>query len=164
MILWSYRDGTSSQTVEEKSPLWRKGRGLNILQALSRVHVSPQGSQLHSMCWGYKGFLLGTCVYLCVLKSWTRLGDWTTTTTTKLSHVWHFVTPWTVAFQAPLSMGFPRQESWSGLPFPSLGDLSDPGIKPTSPALAGGFFFFFFLTTEPPGKPMSIYNYAQNLF
>ena len=50
-----------------------------------------------------------------------------------------FVTPWTVAYQAPLSMGFPRQEYWSWLPFPSPGDLPDPGIEPTS-ALAGGFF------------------------
>ena len=58
---------------------------------------------------------------------------------------------WTVARQAPLSMGFPRQEYWSGLPFPSPGDLSDPGIKSMSPALAGRFF-----TTEPPGKPHSI--------
>ena len=45
------------------------------------------------------------------------------------------VTPWTVARQVPLSMGFPRQEYWSGLPFPSAGDLPDPGIKPTSPTL-----------------------------
>ena len=59
-----------------------------------------------------------------------------------------FVTPWTVAHQASLSMGFPRQEFWSGLPFPSPGDLPDLGIKPASPALAGGFF-----TTEPSGKP-----------
>ena len=44
-------------------------------------------------------------------------------------------TPWTVARQAPLSMGFSRQEYWSGLPFPSPGDLPDPGIKPRSPAL-----------------------------
>ena len=49
-------------------------------------------------------------------------------------------TPWAAACQAPLSMGFPRQEYWSGLPFPSPGDLPDPGIEPTSPALAGGFF------------------------
>ena len=49
----------------------------------------------------------------------------------------------------PLSMGFPRQEYWSGLPFPSPGDLPNPEMKPASPALAGGFF-----TTEPPGKPM----------
>ena len=46
------------------------------------------------------------------------------------------VTLWTVAQQAPLSVGFPRQEYWSGLPFPSLGDLLDPGIKPESPSLA----------------------------
>ena len=61
-----------------------------------------------------------------------------------------FATPWTVARQAPLLMGFPRQEYWSGLPFPSPGDLPDPGIKPTSlgpPALAGGFF-----TIEPAGE------------
>ena len=56
-------------------------------------------------------------------------------------------------------MGFPRQEYWSGLPFPSPGDLSDPGIEPVSPAfpaLAGGFF-----TTEPPGKPY-VFIYTTN--
>ena len=54
------------------------------------------------------------------------------------------VTSWTVAHQAPLSMKFSRQEYWSGLPFPTQGDLPDPGIKPAylqSPALAGGFFY-----------------------
>ena len=65
-----------------------------------------------------------------------------------LNHVPLFATPWIVAYQAPPSMGFARQEYWSGLPFPSPGDLPDPGIEPTSPALAGRFF-----TTEPPGKP-----------
>ena len=59
-----------------------------------------------------------------------------------------FVTPWTIALQAPLSMGFSGQEYWSRLPFPSSGDLADPGIKPAFPALAGGF-----LTTEPPERP-----------
>ena len=54
---------------------------------------------------------------------------------------------WTVAHQAPLSMGFPRQEYWSGLPFPSPGDLPNPGIKLASPALPGKFF-----TAGPPGK------------
>ena len=58
-----------------------------------------------------------------------------------------FATPWTVACQAPLFIGFPRQECWSGLPFASPGDLPDPGIEPVSPALAGGFF-----TTGPPAK------------
>ena len=59
------------------------------------------------------------------------------------------MTPWTVAHQVPLSMGFSRQEYWSGLPFTSLEDLPevDPGIQPTSP-LAGRFF-----TTEQPGTP-----------
>ena len=52
-----------------------------------------------------------------------------------LSRVRFFATPWTVAYQAPWSMGFSRQEYWSGLPFPSPGDLSDPGIEPGSPAL-----------------------------
>ena len=59
-----------------------------------------------------------------------------------------FATPWTVACQASPSMGFSRQEYWSGLPFPSPGDLPDPGMEHRSPALAGGFF-----TSEPPGKP-----------
>ena len=57
-----------------------------------------------------------------------------------LSHVQLFATPWTVAHQAPLSMGFLRQEYWSGLPLPSPGDLPDTGIEPASPILAGGFF------------------------
>ena len=52
-----------------------------------------------------------------------------------LSRVKLFVTPWTVAYQAPLSMEFSRQEYWSGLPFPSPGDLPNPGIEPGSPAL-----------------------------
>ena len=52
-----------------------------------------------------------------------------------LRHVWLFVTPWTVAQQAPLSVEFSRQEYWSGLPCPSPGDLPNPGIKPRSPAL-----------------------------
>ena len=68
-----------------------------------------------------------------------------------LSCIQLFVTPWAVAHQAPLSMGFSRQEYWSGLSFPLPGDLPDPGIKPESLvsfALACGVF-----STEPPGKP-----------
>ena len=61
-------------------------------------------------------------------------------------------TPWTVACQVPLCMEFSRQEYWSGLPFPSPGDLSDPGIEPVSPALQADFFFF---SADPPGKPVS---------
>ena len=73
-----------------------------------------------------------------------------------LSHVWHVAVPWTVACQAPLSLGFARQEYWSGLPFPPPGDLPDPGIEPAfpvSPTLTSRFF-----ATEPPGKPISRYK------
>ena len=66
-----------------------------------------------------------------------------------LSRVRLFATPWTVAYQAPPSMGFSRQEYWSGLPFPSSGDLPDPGIEPGSPAFQADA-----LTSEPPGKPI----------
>ena len=66
-----------------------------------------------------------------------------------------FATPWTVTGLAPLSMGFPRQEYWSRLPFPTPADLPDPGIKPTSlvsPAWTGRFF-----TTAPPGNTRFIW-------
>ena len=82
------------------------------------------------------------CVFVCVCVCMSAC---------ELSHVWVFVTPWTVARQAPLSMGFSRQEYCSGLPFPSSGHLPDPGFKPASlepSALAHGFF-----TTAPTGKP-----------
>ena len=65
-----------------------------------------------------------------------------------LSRVRLFATPWTLAHQAPLSMGFSRQEYWSELPFASPGDLPNPGIEPRSPALQADA-----LTSEPPGKP-----------
>ena len=63
-----------------------------------------------------------------------------------LSRVRLFATPWTIAYKAPLSMGFSRQEYWSGLPFPSPEDLADPGVKPGSSALEADT-----LTSEPPG-------------
>ena len=68
-----------------------------------------------------------------------------------LSRVRLFATPWTVARQAPLSMGFSRQEYWSGLAFPSPGDLPNPGIEPGSPALQADA-----LSSEPPGKFSSL--------
>ena len=73
-----------------------------------------------------------------------------------LSRVQLFVAPWAVAHQAPLSMEFSRQEYWSGLSFPTPGDLPDPGIKPlslASPALAGGFFI-----THTTWKAIIIYK------
>ena len=77
-----------------------------------------------------------------------------------LSCVWLFVTPWTVACQAPLCMEFLRQEYWSGLTFPPPGDLPNPETEPSSPAssaLSGRFF-----TTEPRGKPILWYWGAFN--
>ena len=67
--------------------------------------------------------------------------------------------PWTVACQASPSMGFSNQEYWSGLPFPSPGDLPNPGIEPGSPALQADA-----LSSEPPGKPKQIVCYANKMF
>ena len=73
-----------------------------------------------------------------------------------LSRVRLFAIPWTVAYQALTPMGFSRQECWSGLPFPSPGDLPDPGIKPRSPALRADA-----LPSEPPGKPKFVQTHVQ---
>ena len=85
------------------------------------------------------------CVCRCVLSH--------------ISSVWLFMTLWTVALQAPLSMRFSRQEYWSGLPCSPPRDLPDPGIEPmslTSPALAGGL--------SPPGKPTIIITTQKSFF
>ena len=74
------------------------------------------------------------------IKSWSLKGLWDVPKVKSLSRVQLFVTPWTVGYQPPPSMGFSRQEYWSGLPFPSPGDLPDPGIKPGSPALQADTF------------------------
>ena len=81
------------------------------------------------VCWSPWG---------CKLSEWVK----------SLSCVQLFVALWTVAHQAPPSIGFSRQENWSGLPFPSPGDLPNPRIEPRSPALQADA-----LTSKPPGKP-----------
>ena len=89
---------------------------------------------------------VGQCVCVCVCVCACAC-----TRAQLLSHVQFFVTPSTVAHQAPMFWQFSRQEYWSGLPFPTPGDLPNPGIEPVlfaPSALAGGFF-----TTEPPWKP-----------
>ena len=81
-----------------------------------------------------------------------------------LSCVRLFAIPWTVAHQAPLSMGYSRQEHWSGLSFPPPGDLPDPGIKPTSlmsPALASGFLFYFIFYHCDTWKPAKEHDAIQ---
>ena len=74
---------------------------------------------------------------------------WTSEPVKLLSCVRLFAIPWSVAYQAPPSMEFSRQEYWSGLPFPSPGELPDPGIEPRSPALQADA-----LPSELPGKPL----------
>ena len=76
-----------------------------------------------------------------------------------LSRVQLFGTPWTVAHQAPPTMEFSRQEYWSGLSFPSPGDLPDPGIEPGSPALQADA-----LPSEPPGKPLITKEVINSLY
>ena len=76
----------------------------------------------------------------------------------RFSHVQLFATLWTLACQAPLSMGFSRQEYWSGWPFPSPGILPNPGIESGSPALQADA-----LTSEPPGKPTAAAVAAKSL-
>ena len=82
------------------------------------------------------------------IRNW-KSGKETMIEVKSLSRVRLFATPWTVAYQAPQSMEFSRQEYWSGLPFPSPGDLPNPGIKPGSPMLLADA-----LPSEPPGKPL----------
>ena len=90
------------------------------------------------------------CVYMCIYDLHEGATVFKITMNAcMLSCVQLFATPRTVIHQAPLLMEFSRQECWSGLPFPSPGDLPDSGIKPASPALAGRFF-----NTTPPGKPL----------
>ena len=74
-----------------------------------------------------------------------------------LSHVPLFATPGTVAYQAPPSMGFSRQEYWCGLPFPSSGDLPDPGIEPRSPTFQADAS-----TSEPPGEAPDVPDVQEN--
>ena len=76
-----------------------------------------------------------------------------------LSCVRLFATPWTVAYQGPLSMGFSRQEYWSGLPFPSPGYLPNPGIEPRSSTLQADP-----LPSEPPGKPEVVHKSLYHHF
>ena len=89
------------------------------------------------------------CVSFCCTGKWFSYSE-----VKSLSRVWLFATAWTVAYKASLSIGFSRQEYWSGLPFPSPGYLPNPGIEPRSPALQAGA-----LTSEPQGK-LYIYIYA----
>ena len=115
----------------------------------SKMH-EKNGSVFAALWWPRKvGWESGREAHkggdLCMLHVWV------------LSHVWLFVTPWTVACQALLSVKFSNQEYWNGLSFPPPGDLPDSGIEPVSPTLASGFF-----TTEPSSS-LSFKHGSNNL-
>ena len=105
-----------------------------------------------------RGIPLDICTNLCLstyrlIDIWVIYVEWMLS---RFSRVWLFETLRTVAHQSPLSVGFSKQEHWSGLPFPPPGDLLNPGIEPVSlmsPALAGGLFTTSTLTCLGWGKP-----------
>ena len=122
-------DSDSSPKIERQLHLERKA-----MTNLDRV-LKSRDITLPTKVHLVKAMIFPVVMYICEnVKS--------------LSRARLFATPWTVAYQAPLSMGFSRQEFWSGLPFPSTGDLPNPGIEPGSPTLQTGT-----LPSEPPGKP-----------
>ena len=122
--------------MAQKWPTWTRSESV-LFQFKSKADKSPECNKSQTaILYTAFGVLINVWNFSVVVQS--------------LSHVQLFVTPWTAARQASLSVGFPRQEYWSRSPFPSAGDLPEQGIKPMSlacPALGGKFF-----TTEPPGK------------
>ena len=108
-----------AQWLRLHSPNAGRGPGFNpwLVNQILHATTKTQGSQIN------------TQIFLKI-KSTMKRGE-----VKSLSRVQLFATPWTVAYQAPLSMGFSRQEYWSGLPLPSLEDLPHPGIEPRSPAV-----------------------------
>ena len=153
-----------------KTFLW-VGSGMRVLKSLwwsffSWVLVGKKTSKplvdmlqpKFTESWTHENCMLYIC---CVLSAepgeqicglgWWRTNLWSRSTVMKvksLSHVRHFATPWTVAYHAPPSMGFSRQEYRSGLPFHPPGDLPNPRIEPRSPALQADA-----LPSRPLGKP-----------
>ena len=114
--------------MEGTNQRYRPGWGLIEMMGCHAQDLKTATSDLNA---GSETSLVCVCVCVCVCV-YSVVSN-------------YFVTPWTVACQDPLTMEFSRQEYWSGLLFPSPGDLPDPGIKPMSPPLAGGLF-----TTAPP--------------
>ena len=119
--------------TQDWSPLgwtgWISLQSKGLSRVFSNTTVQKHQFFRAQLSW----FTLGYTWYQNPERKWQNLN-------VLISYVQLFVTPWTVAHQASLSMGFSRQEYWSGLPFPSPGDLPNPGTEPASPALAGGVF------------------------
>ena len=113
---------------------------------LKQSRISPYDSRVET-AWWCNDYVNKIALQICHLK-WKSL-----------SHVQLSETLWTVARQVPLSMGFSRQEYWSRLPFPSPGDIPNPGTKPTSPTLQADS-----LPSVPPGKPKWCQNVKQSYY
>ena len=114
---------------------------VKIVNACPPYREKAGNMALHSMASAVDGCPVTLCPLQAIMR--TRVLTCVCVHACALSSVRLCETPWTVASQAPLSMGFSRQEYWSGWPFPPPGDLPDPGTEPTSPvspSLAGGFF------------------------
>ena len=119
---------------------------------LDAVGPSESWKELPLLLWGKQSVCLKLCssggsivIAFVFMSSYWVVSD-------------SFATPWIVAHQAPLSMGFSKQEYWTGLPFPTPGDLPNPGIKPVSPALQANF-----LSTEQSGKLLDLEWERHNL-
>ena len=140
-FLWTYLHAVLLSSVHKPiSPqIWELLRDRFCVTFTHSALSTGSGTVFYMNSWSLKflKFILKFPEYICIGNS--RIQG-----VCKLSHVQLFAAPWTVAHQAPLSMGFFKQEYWSRLPFPSPGDLPDPGIEPAyfaSPALASGFFY-----------------------
>ena len=135
--------------------MWRRNTEAQLLKdqlTRPRFWKDQQQSWPMSLCLGALNAWFLAISLPCPQKQ-RQLDSWHLQGSLRVGcHVWFFAAPWTIAHQAPLSLGFSRQEHWSGLPFPSPGHLPDPRIEPVSlasHALTGRFF----ITTPPERKP-----------
>ena len=118
-----------SHPLSSPCPLAPNPSVIIIIILITGIYLSLQFKKLHQITQFLCLFSFDSCIWN--FPSWFSIYcEWVKS----LSSVWLFATPWTVAYWAPLSMGFSRQKQWIGLPFPSPGDLSDPGIELISPA------------------------------
>ena len=126
------------ELAEVGTEYWLKGLSRNCSQGFLKAVTQGSSPVSWSVLLSHKcaqWFLLWD-VTLVVISNWGNVDSARLRKKVKLlSRVWLFATPWTITHQVPPSMEFSRQEYWSGLPFPSPGDLLDPGIKPRSPNL-----------------------------
>ena len=132
--------------------MWRRNTEAQLLKdqlTRPRFWKDQQQSWPMSLCLNSLNvWVLGRIPTISTGTKTTRLLALAGESACVLSHVWFFVTPWIIAHQVPLSLGFSWQEYWSGFPFPSPGDLPDPRIEPVSLASCA-WTDRFFITTPP---------------